>query len=57
MMGKRNHPHRSKHVTLTLEQLVPQDHLVCKIDVVIDTLEIALENRNSQRGHPSFGSR
>lgn len=36
MMGKRNHHHRSENVTITLEQLVPQRHLVRKIDAVID---------------------
>ncbi len=36
MMGKRDHHHRSKNVTITLEQLIPQNHLVRKIDAVID---------------------
>lgn len=30
-MGKRDHHHRLKHITIILEQLVPQDHLVCKL--------------------------
>lgn len=35
-MGKRNYHHRSENVTISLEQLVPQDHLVRKIDAIID---------------------
>ncbi|WP_214769089.1 transposase [Exiguobacterium sp. s133] len=37
MMGKRNQPHRSENITVTLEQLVPADHLVRKVDQVMDS--------------------
>ncbi|WP_214769101.1 hypothetical protein [Exiguobacterium sp. s133] len=36
MMGKRNQPHRSENITVTLEQLVPADHLVRKVDQMMD---------------------
>lgn len=36
MIGKRDQHHRSEHVTITLKQLVPQDHPVHKLDAVID---------------------
>ncbi|WP_354020159.1 IS1182 family transposase [Exiguobacterium sp. PvP048] len=36
MMGKRDQHHRSENITITLEQLVPQDHLVRKVDQVMD---------------------
>ncbi|MGX8238803.1 transposase, partial [Exiguobacterium undae] len=35
MMGKRDQHHRSENITITLEQLVPQDHLVRKVDQVM----------------------
>ncbi len=57
MMGKRNHHHRSEHVTITLEQLVPQDHLVHKLDAVIDVDFIyrAVEKLYSENnGRPSI---
>lgn len=38
MMKKRDHHHRSEHVTITSEQLVPQSHLVRKIDEVIHSI-------------------
>ncbi len=56
MMGKRDHHHRSENVTITLEQLVPQDHLVRKIDAVIDVdfIYSAVENLYSENtGRPS----
>lgn len=56
MMGKRDHHHRTENVTITLEQLVPQDHLVRKIDVVIDVdfIYSAIENLYSENiGRPS----
>lgn len=57
MMGKRDHHHRSEHVTITLEQLVPQDHLVRKLDAVIDVDFIyrAVEKLYSENnGRPSI---
>jgi len=56
MMGKRDHHHRSENITITLEQLVPQDHLVRKIDAVIDVdfIYSAVENLYSENtGRPS----
>ena len=56
MMGKRDHHHRSENVTITLEQLVPQDHLFRKIDAVIDVdfIYSAVENLYSENtGRPS----
>jgi len=56
MMVKRDHHHRSENVTITLEQLVPQDHLVRKIDAVIDVdfIYSAVENLYSENtGRPS----
>lgn len=56
MMDKKNHYHRSENITITLEQLVPQDHLVRKIDAVIDVdfIYSAVENLYSENtGRPS----
>ena len=55
-MGKRDHHHRSENITITLEQLIPQDHLVRKIDAVIDVdfIYSAVENLYSENtGRPS----
>ena len=57
MMGKRDHHHRSENITITLEQLVPQDHLVRKIDAVVDVDFIyrAVEKLYSENlGRPSI---
>lgn len=55
-MGKRDHHYRSENVTIILEQLVSQDHLVRKIDTVIDIdfIYSAVENLYSENtGRPS----
>ena len=36
MMSNRDHYHRFENTTITLEQLVPQDHLVRKVNQVMD---------------------
>lgn len=57
-MGKRDHHHRSENVTITLEQLVPQNHLVRKkIDAVndVDFIYRTVEKLYSENnGRPSI---
>jgi len=48
MIGKRDHHHRSEHVTITLEQLIPQDHLVHKLDAVIESFHSNLKSEEFQ---------
>ncbi len=36
MMGRRNNDERSQIQMLSIDDLVPQDHLIRKIDVAID---------------------
>ena len=56
MIDKRNYHHRLENITITLEQVVPQENLVHKIDAVadVDFIYPAVEKLYSENlGRPS----